>query len=446
MRKHIVFATAAASSLAAAWSSNFVESATALTPPTGMQWFRPGAAQQKQVSVKPPLPPGITMSLPGSDMMMRWRGGSKMEFCKAGTCVTKLMPKSTGKPQVVIRAPFINQKYAITSWLVKSNAQYSLCYLSSNAKGVLECRQINVPLIKGAIITVLPVASDLSLLRFETQGTGHEAAFRAFNSALRAAQSSATKTAMKRYIGKLLPRPTLITAGGSGEDCFYDDDGYAFCEGTEGDGGGGGGGGGYWPDDPNPDNGDDGGQSALPFPAPPPAADDGQCHFSSTNNVCTITGHRDPNRVDPDTGQTLPSANPDQPWYCGLPVINWIFCGGSKPNDPPSTADDGPIWTPQQRPYVLPIGSYRDGYEEALDQCDKDRDVEDELCEAEYAVFGGPMLTRKKREGELIGAIMPPSELRDLRKANEKRWACLDKSSTKWSKCYDAARNKYRND
>ena len=90
-----------------------------------------------------------------------------------------------------------------------------------------------------------------------------------------------------------------------------------------------------------------------------------------------------------------------------------------------SHPDDGRPWL-----------RYREGYEEALDQCDADRAKDEQVCSLKYILLGGPILRDRPK--------LTAAEKKQLKEANNEYSACMTKVGDTWGQCYRQARDDYR--
>ena len=163
-------------------------------------------------------------------------------------------------------------------------------------------------------------------------------------------------------------------------------------------------------------------------------SDRGECHITSPPVV-------DPNRIDPDTGVVLPPARPPEgDWdWCDLPIIGW-FCGGEPDPALPTQPSLPPFEWPSRPDAAPPIPRFGEGYEEAVDECDRDQVYDDEMCSVRYAVMGGPIYQEMEERGETLTA----SERAMLKAAKNDYRACKTRSSDKWAQCYKDAQDRFR--
>jgi hypothetical protein len=412
------------------------------------------------------------------------------------------MPKATGEPIGVVPGPFMDTKVAAASWVVVANKQYSLCYFTLGATKRTVCRPIKAPVVRGTRISVRTISGmqvlSVSLPR-EAVGDDRKSqdknrqSLLAFQRALFAAQSVSTKNAMKRYSGKLMPMPNEEILPGSG-GCDYDDWG-SYCDGGGNDGGNDGGGGGDWPDGGGDYWPDDGGSDWWPdddpsggYPDWPVGGDQGQpepdsaptgdneptagtapwpilpgngpnnaggwdsCIVTPFGLVCTSSGRRPDPLADP-TEPPLPSGPPpsepsNDPWWCGIPLIGRFICGEPLPpprNPPPS--DPGSGEAPEQalpEPTApadgRPLTRYKEGYEQAREQCDADRETDEKRCQLSYILHGGPVYEDKIEQGEKLTAV----ERKWFKDAKKEYSACKTKAGTAWGTCIKQAMDDYR--
>lgn len=481
--------------------------------PRGIVAGDPNIPRSKLILTQPgKLGLGVKMPLPAplpepDGLKLKWRHGSSLEACtKAGNCLRRALPRQTGKPIAVIKAPLINERLAPVSVLVVSNKRYSLCYIPTMRNtAAYECFPVKAPIVKGgrikaihnpALGTVLDLSIDERYARRMSREEIRVASTRFFN-ALRAAQVTATKvlsarSSRKPAVGKVvgggaIQRPMLVDASpGGGGSCSWD----GYCSGGSGDSGGGG----FWPDEVPGDGGGyrdgsgnggyDGGEWGEPtFPDAPTGADDGggyphpiddpdvgggqipappivvppalpwppgrtpnpgggttDCFVGVSGMMCDIRAPRpDPNTTDPETGQQIPPSEPSWSW-CDFAPISW-FCGGTgeAPQSPPVYLPP-PVESPYRPPEAQPITRHGEGYQDALDQCDRDYHTDKQECGLKFVLYGGPIYKQKQEDGERL----TPSERKMLREANTEFSSCMKKVDDRWGQCYKDAQNRFR--
>lgn len=420
----------------------------------------PGKANPNHPGEKPPAT---------EPFKFKWSSTGGIVACReAEECVRRHFPKSVGKPISVKRGPFVNKAHAPVSALVISENQYSLCYLTSlTTKAVNVCLPLKAPVIKGTKVRVITYLGKVSFLNFSIgpdlaknmSGEQAEQIIKDFVMAFREAEAKAGESAARRYSGNLLPMEHMEQADEDGGGCALDDNGGGFCDGGDG-GGWNDGPGGTFPDTSNgdgpvetPDGGSgDDDQIAPPgiIPLPPlapPAPDDPidlpDCQTSPNAANCVfVNGQKDPNRTDPDTGGRLPPSQPaDGPWYCRLPIVRMLLCGGSDSAPEPTPPVAAPPYeTPASPPSTEPLDRYRDGYFEATERCDTSRSRAESNCDLNYTLNGGSMYDRKRQRGEW----MTPMEIQMLDEADTELRACRGIAENRWVACYQRAQKKYQ--
>lgn len=412
------------------------------------------------------------------------------------SCLRRPMPKVTGKPRAVIEGPFMDPKVAAASWIVVSDKRYSLCYLTSRSKVQRTvCRPIKAPVVAKARIAVRNLYGlNIMTVDVAPETIGNDKASRtkfkrsmlAFRNALTSAQVASTKNAVKRYSGRLIPQSSMVDAGGAG-GCYFDDWG-SFCDGGGGDGGG------YFPDDPGnggddsgnggndnsggypdypdgsggdeslpmsddggADTGSGGSSPAIPFPPGSEPNNSGgttTCVVTPVGMICTTTAPRPGPMADPFEPPLPSGPPPSEPtgnWWCNIPIIGGWLCGGSMPplpeppsgpppsETPPKVAD--PWWPKPTAPEDgRPWAKYRDGYEEARQQCDADRSSDEGVCSNGYVMRGGPIYKDKQDRGETLTA----EDRKWLKEANTFYSSCMSKAGAAWDVCNRQAMDDYR--
>lgn len=424
----------------------------------------PGKANPNPINEQP---------TPAEPVRFKWHPTGGLVACgEPEDCVRLPFPKPIGKPIAVKRGPFLDNKHAPVSTIVESKDQYSLCYVSSlNKNAVNECHRIKAPVVKGAKIRVITypgkgVTLSYSLDPKEVKGKSREEVrglLTGFIKAVREAQAVAAKSAARRYSGDLLPMEYMQhEEEDGGGQCMSDSDGGGWCdggsEGYEGTGGwddepadGGGWGGDVPVQTPDGGSGDDD-QIVLPpvIPAPPiigpePTIEQDSCLIAPSGAHCVlVTGQRDPNRSDPDTGAQLPPSQPidDGNWWCRLPIVKWVFCGA--PAEPVAEPAPEPTLPPFEWPTrpdgAEPLPRDNEAYEREREKCDADRARDEQKCSTDFVILGGAMFKRQLEEG----GKLTPSEMKQYKKANAAYSSCMTMASDFWGQCISNARDAHQ--
>lgn len=415
---------------------------------------------------------------PAEPTMFKWHATGGLVACREPEdCVRLPFPKPIGKPIAVKRGPFLDKKHAVASMLVESKDQYSLCYVSSlDANAVNECHRVKAPVIKGAKIRVITYPGKGSTLSYSLDPDEIKGKSRAeirglltgFIKAVRETQATASKSAARRYSGDKLPMEHMTNEDGDGGgSCMSDSDGGGWCDGGgEGYDGGGGSGGDWgqepWPEEPTSDDnwgGDepvqtpDGGSGdddqlrlpGIPVPVPQttepePTIEDDSCLISPNAAHCVIiTGQRDPNRTDPDTGAQLPPSQPDDGnFWCGVPIVKWFVCGDPGPEAAPQPTLPPFEW-PTRPDAAEPLPRDEEGYREEVDRCDADLARDESDCGLRYTLLGGPVYEDMLDQG----VKLTPREKKMLKDAKEDYRSCKKVASDTWGQCYEDARKKF---
>lgn len=380
-------------------------------------------AGDTQTAVKTPTP---TLQLVSA---------TKLSACTTKSdCINVVMPEKVGKVTTILQAPFVTEKETQASWIALAGNSSSLCYLYQKSAW---CRPVHAVVPPDLDIrTELFKGRPVILFSPKTPsppGARRSAAVlksaQIYQHALSKAIDQARRNAIRRASAP--PTTNVIDAG----DCdSYDEDGW--CDG----GGGGGGGGGGWYDDPgsggddpgggggnddpgtggndNPgaggdepgSGGDEPGNGDEPYdPGSNPGGGSNdttmECHWVGPVWTCVITGHRDPAEDPP-----LPA--PDRPWYCRM---FGIFC--DEPAVPPREAEPPepevgtpPSVSPPPIPWDgQPYTRYRDGYEEAVDECVRLYGGESATCDVNWILMGGNR-NKKKADAEFARCMRVAGE------------------------------------
>lgn len=325
-------------------------------------------------------------------LKLKWVNGLDVSVCSSlsGKCAELKMPKSVGLPTKVIVKRFIP---AIPlSWLAINSSQVHLCTIG-RAEPTVHCVRISDDFV-GLDLDVNE-AEGTHNLRWSVQGalkTDRKFAlsndlitsFGKARSQLTLLNESTKRTEMKVSATKasgIAPVLAVIASGEGG--CGTDEEGEIECEGGDGGGGGevaGGGSGG---------GGGESGQIPIPLPPPPlpvPALPVDPYEPTDPNAPIVIISR-------PPADET--------PWYCRL---FGLFCPGeSAPVVPTSPPPPNPI--PPSEPTAPtsqePIPRYREGYEEAIKQCEINYNADMDECNAYFGAFGSQTwLACKGRAGE----------------------------------------------
>jgi hypothetical protein len=113
------------------------------------------------------------------------------------------------------------------------------------------------------------------------------------------------------------------------------------------------------------------------------------------------------------------------------------MCGGNPaPEHPPLEV----IPSPYIPPAPEPITRYKEGYEEAIQQCQKSYNVDMEICGSRYGMLGGPSYDDMLQNG----VRLTPGERKEHKKAKTDFGVCSAQSADDMAKCQSNARDNFR--